>query len=109
TGWGINDFKLVTNGITDATIKSLSYFWGSPTTNETVIVVEVTTGSGNGTIRLDVPASASISDLSGNPLSNLPFTSGEMYTLQRFTSISKWSSALAQANGWTVAQHERLV
>jgi hypothetical protein len=97
-----SDFELFTSGVSDASITNVS---GSGS----VYTVSVNTGSGNGTIRLDVPASASISDLSGTPLSNLPFTSGEMYTLQRFTSISKWSSALAQANGWTVAQHERLL
>jgi len=47
-----------------------------------VYTVTVNTGSGNGSIRLDVPASdVSITDLSGNPLASLPYTGGQTYTI----------------------------
>jgi hypothetical protein len=52
--------------------------------SDSVYTVTVNTGSGNGTIRLDVPVGATITDLAGNPLGGLPFTSsGESYTIQK--------------------------
>ncbi len=74
-----SDFALFTSGVSGASITSVSGSGSSYT-------VSVNTGSGDGTIRLDVPDIASISDLSGNPLSNLPFTSGETYSLLKSTS-----------------------
>src|SRR5690606_23084493 len=65
-----SDFELFTSGVSDASITNVS---GSVS----VYTDSVNTGSGNVTIRLDVPASDTIYDLSGNPLSNLPFTSGQ--------------------------------
>jgi len=44
--------------------------------------VTASTGTGAGTLRLDVPATATIEDLAGNPLSGLPYTSGEAYTIE---------------------------
>ncbi|HOD05015.1 MAG TPA: hypothetical protein PKH92_08230, partial [Anaerolineaceae bacterium] len=44
-------------------------------------VITVNTGSGNGSIRLDVPIGATITDLAENPLAGLPFESGEVYTV----------------------------
>jgi parallel beta-helix repeat protein len=72
----VDDFALTTTGVTGASITGVS---GSDAT----YTVTVNTGSGNGTIRLDVPETASIADLSGNPLGDLPFTSGEVYTVQK--------------------------
>jgi hypothetical protein len=43
--------------------------------------VTVNTGSGNGTLRLDVPAGATISDEAGNPITGLPYTGGETYMI----------------------------
>ncbi|MBV5345584.1 MAG: hypothetical protein JZU63_08705, partial [Rhodoferax sp.] len=48
-----------------------------------VYTVSVNTGAGDGTLRLDVSASATITDLSGNPLTGLPFTSGASYTIDK--------------------------
>jgi hypothetical protein len=70
------DFELVTTGVTGASITEVN---GSGKTYS----VTVHTGSGNGSIRLDVPNTASIADLVGDPLSGLPFTSGEVYTVQK--------------------------
>jgi hypothetical protein len=69
-----DDFALTTSpGISGASVTNVS---GSGTT----YTVTVNTGSGNGTIRLDVPATGvTIYDLVGNPISGLPFTDGETY------------------------------
>ncbi len=75
TGVDTDDFTLTASGVTGASITSVS---GGPI----IYTVSVNTGSGSGTIRLDVPASAAISDLSGNPLADLPYTSGETYTVR---------------------------
>jgi CSLREA domain-containing protein len=72
----INDFTLVINGVNGATITNVS---GADDT----YIVTVHTGSGNGTIRLSVPVTATITDLAGNPLSGLPFTSGEFYIIAK--------------------------
>jgi hypothetical protein len=77
----IDDFTLTTSGVSGAVVSGVS---GSGS----VYTVTVDTGSGNGTIRLDVPVSATITDLAGNPLSGLPFTSsGESYTIQKAISF----------------------
>ena len=69
-----DDFSLTTTGGTDASITEVS---GSDAT----WTITVNTGSGNGTIRLDVPGTATIADLTGNSLENLPFTEGQVYTV----------------------------
>jgi CSLREA domain-containing protein len=51
-----------------------------------VYTVTVDTGTGNGTLRLDVVDDDSIEDLSGNPLAG-GFTSGEEYTIDKGTGI----------------------
>ena len=70
------DFILTTSGVSGAAISGVS---GSGST----YTVTVNTGINNGTIRLDVPVSATITDLAGNPLANLPFTSGQAYTISK--------------------------
>jgi hypothetical protein len=94
-GPAFDDFTLTTSpGISGASITGVS---GSGTT----YTVTVNLGSGNGTIRLDMPNTATISDLVGNPLANLPFTSGETYTL----ATTSFSSAAAN-DGWTLESSE---
>jgi len=34
-----------------------------------------------GTLRLDIPTTASVTDMVGNPLAGLPYTTGEWYTV----------------------------
>ncbi|MBN8582112.1 MAG: right-handed parallel beta-helix repeat-containing protein, partial [Anaerolineae bacterium] len=75
TGVDQNDFYLFTSGVIGAFITSVTPVSAS------VYTVIVNTGSGNGTIRLDVPNTATIKDLSNNNLSGLPFTTGESYTI----------------------------
>ncbi len=72
-----SDFNLTTTGVTGAAITTVTPVSAS------VYTVTVNTGSGNGTIRLDVPNTASISDMSGNSLSGLPFSTGETYTITK--------------------------
>ncbi|GMV34765.1 MAG: hypothetical protein AMXMBFR60_25940 [Chloroflexota bacterium] len=74
----IGDFALTTTGVFGAVINSIS---GSG--SEYTITVD--TGYGNGTIRLDIPVDASISDFTGNQLTGLPYTSGESYTVTKTT------------------------
>jgi len=79
TGVDMTDFNLTTSGVTGATITNVT---GSGRTH----TVTVHTGSGNGTIRLDVVDDDSILDGSNNPLggigaANGDFTSGEVYTI----------------------------
>ncbi|MBI5825072.1 MAG: metallophosphoesterase [Chloroflexi bacterium] len=71
-----NDFTLASTGVTGASVSGVS---GSGDT----YVVTVNTGSGNGTIRLDVPNTATITDLAGNPLSGLPYINGETYDINK--------------------------
>ncbi|MFZ5820839.1 MAG: S-layer homology domain-containing protein, partial [Chloroflexota bacterium] len=50
--------------------------------------VTVSTGKGDGTLRLDVPVTAAITDLAGNPLGGLPFTVGHGYMVSRPVTFS---------------------
>jgi hypothetical protein len=76
TGVGVTDFSLTTTGVSGASVTSVS---GSGS----VYTVTANTGSGNGTIRLDVPTSATITDLAGNLLASPPYTGGETYTITK--------------------------
>jgi hypothetical protein len=72
----VGDFMLTPVGVSGATIANVS---GSDATYS----VRVNTGSGNGTLRLDVRATANIADLAGNLLGNLPFPGNEFYTIRK--------------------------
>ncbi len=77
TGVDAADFALTTTGVTDASITDVSGSGASYT-------IGVNTGSGDGTIRLDVAANANITDLLGSPLiDSLPYTSGAFYTINK--------------------------
>jgi hypothetical protein len=79
-GVDVNDFALAVSGVTGASIATVS---GSGST----YTVTVNTGSGNGTLRLDVPTGVTITDLAANPLADLPYESGEAYTVQKLYII----------------------
>ena len=69
------DFHVATTGtISGAIVTGIT----GDNTNGTVTV---STGTGSGTIRLDVLDGVGIVDMGGQPLSGLPFTSGETYTV----------------------------
>ncbi len=72
----LNDFSLTTTGVQGATITSISGSSSSYT-------VYINTGTGDGTIRVDVPATATITDGVGNPIGNLPFTNGKVIQIVR--------------------------
>ena len=76
---GIEDFALTTGTISGAYIVSVN------PTNERMkeFIVTVNTGTGDGELRLDVPSSATITDLGGKPLIELPFNSGESYAISK--------------------------
>jgi hypothetical protein len=81
TGVDVNDFTLTVTGVAGAHVTAVSGSGSSYT-------VTVDTGSGDGTIRLDVTDDDSIVDglsnpLGGTGLGNGDFTSGEQYTIDR--------------------------
>ena len=81
TGVNIGDFNLTTTGVSGATVSGVS---GSGS----VYTVAVNTGSGNGTIRLNVTDNNSIVDAALNPLGGVSigdgnFTAGEVYTITK--------------------------
>ena len=79
TGVDVNDFGLTTTGsIAGASVTGVSG-------TGSVYTVTVSTGTGSGTLRLDVPGTATITDLAGNGLSGLPYTGGEVYN--KLTSL----------------------
>ena len=76
---GVNpaDFSLTpTNHVTGAAVTLVS---GSGTTR----TVTVNTGSGDGSIRLNVPNPATITDLAGNNINGLPYLIGPSYTINK--------------------------
>ncbi len=81
TGVDVADFSLTTSGVTGASITGVSGSGAAYT-------VTVSTGTGSGTIRLNVPNTATITDLAGNALASLPFTSGEAYTVYRIWYVT---------------------
>jgi glucose/arabinose dehydrogenase len=70
------DFTLMTTDVTGATV-------GGVNGSGSVYTITVNTGAGDGTIRLDVPITATITDLASNPLTGLPYTSGDTYTINK--------------------------
>ena len=70
-----------------------------------VYTVTVHTGSGYGTLHLDVPNTAAIADLAGNPLANLPFLTGEMYTIARNRGADT-TGVFRPSNGLLYLKHQ---
>lgn len=95
-GVDVADFALTKTGaLINAFITSVN---GTGTT----YTVTIRTGTGNGTLRLDVPDTATISDVTGNPLTGLPFTSGEVYTVQRLQTLLSQGAQ----DGWILESGE---
>ena len=76
TNVDVNDFALTTTGLTGASVSAVS---GSGA----LYTITVQTGYKPGTLRLDIPNTATITDLSSNSLAGLPFTTGETYTVEK--------------------------
>jgi hypothetical protein len=77
----LTDFELTVDGSISGASFSNLYSYGSNYT------VQVLTGSGDGTIRLDVAEAAEIRDLAGNLISGLPYTTGEAYTIDKTAPV----------------------
>ncbi|MBK9208848.1 MAG: S-layer homology domain-containing protein [Anaerolineales bacterium] len=90
-GVDTTDFDLITSGVTGA---SLVVF--NDHVFETTYTVSVNTGTGNGTIRLDVLDNDTIVDAGTNSLS-AGHTSGEVYTIEK-TAPTVTSSVRASTN-----------
>ena len=75
TGVDANDFTLTKNG--SLTGESVTNVSGGPVT----YTVTVKTGVGSGYLRLDLPASATITSTTGHLLAGLPYNGGEMYNI----------------------------
>jgi hypothetical protein len=90
----IDDFSLITTGINSAFIANLS---GSDNT----YTVKVNTSPGDGTIRLDILDNATIIDQANNEVANLPFTSGEEYTIVRYKPVGIPKLTLPKQNSFS--------
>jgi DNA/RNA endonuclease G (NUC1) len=93
TGVDSADFALTTSGVTGASITGV--------TGTGPYTVTVNTGSGDGTIRLDVANDGSIQDAAANSLGGT-LTTGEIYTIDK-TSPSVQSIARANADPTSAA------
>ena len=97
TGVDKNDFSLTTTGsVSDASIKSVNG-------NNETRTVKVDTGTGDGTIRLDVSDGDTIIDADSNPLGgagagNGDFTAGEFYTIDKTKPTVTINQAAGQAD-----------
>ena len=104
TGVNTSDFTLTTAGVSGAAVSEVSGSGASYT-------VTVNTGTGDGTIRLDVIDNNSIVDVEGNSLDG-GFTSGEVYTIQKdvpeVSSVSRANANPTNASsvGFTVTFSE---
>jgi hypothetical protein len=93
TGVDINDFVFTASpGITGESVTTVT------PVSTSIYTVSVNTGSGNGTLRLDVLDNDSIQDTAGNPLGgvgtgNGNFTSGESYLVIKTPSFADVPSA----------------
>ncbi|MCS7010974.1 MAG: sortase, partial [Anaerolineales bacterium] len=77
TGVDAADFSLFTSGVSGASVTGVTASSGS------IYTVAVDTGSGSGTLRLDLNASGTgITDLNGNPMTS-GYTGGETYIIDK--------------------------
>ena len=100
TAVDVGDFSLTTTGITGASVTGLSG-------TGAIRLVNVSTGSGNGTIRLNLIDNGSIVGASYHALGGLGcgngnFTTGQIYTMNK---ILTFNSAAAQ-DGWILESSE---
>ena len=95
TGVDAADFSLTTTGISDATVSGVSGSGNART-------VTVNTGTGDGTIRLDIPVGATIADPAGNSLINLPFTDGQTYIVNKSLAFN----SIGASDGWMLELSE---
>jgi CSLREA domain-containing protein len=96
-----SDFKLTTTGVTEAEVTNVSNL------DDSNFEVTVDTGTGNGTIRLDLINDGSISNDWGQYLgigiTSGEFTSGETYEIQK----SKTFASAGLQDGWILESSEK--
>ena len=97
-----SDFLLTTSGISGAAMTEILFSGSS-------YFVTVNTGSGNGTIRLDVLDNDSIVDSSNNPLGgvgigNGNFIAGDIYTVNKiaYVAMSEKLRSTGDSDGWVL-------
>jgi Right handed beta helix region len=101
-----DDFGLsVGPGITSASITNVA-----PISGDTYSVT-INTGSGNGSIRLDIIDNDSIIDSGGQALGgpgagNGNFIAGEMYTINKLTTVTATFSSNGGSDGWVLESGE---
>lgn len=100
------DFLLTTSGVSGAAIMDV-FVSGN------ICLVTVNTGSGNGTIRLDVVDNDSVVDSIGNPLggvglANGNFITGETYAINKIVYVALSESLRSTGNndGWVLESSE---
>ena len=96
TGVDATDFIITQSGLTGSSVSNVS---GSGA----VYTVTANTGSGSGTLRLDVVDDDSIKDLAGNPLGgsgagNGNFNTGETYTVTKPANVNVTIAGALQGN-----------
>jgi hypothetical protein len=96
SGGATNNFSLTTSGVTGASMTSIS---GSGNTR----TVLVNTGTGNGTVRLDMVNSTGITDVAGNSVSGLPYTTGLPYTIYKVTTATDYFRTKNTTGNWGTA------
>jgi hypothetical protein len=81
-GLGAGDFALISGGglAGSPAVTAVTAQGAAPTATW---AVTASTGSGSGTLRLDMTSGAGVSDGVGNAVAGLPFTTGQPYTLDR--------------------------
>ncbi|RJP50559.1 MAG: right-handed parallel beta-helix repeat-containing protein [Anaerolineaceae bacterium] len=100
------DFLLAVSGVNEAVVTNVSGMGN-------LYTVTVSTGSGNGIIRLDVTDNDSIVDGSSLPLGgvgfgNGNFNAGEIYTIDRFTPaiVTETFASVGTHDGWVLESRE---
>ena len=96
TGVGTADFSLSKTG--EISGESITGVSGTGTTR----TVTISTGTGNGSLKLIVPANDTITDMAGNPLSGLPYTGGQTYTVNKTLTLR----SVGAQDGWILESSE---
>jgi LPXTG-site transpeptidase (sortase) family protein len=98
TGGATTNFTLTTTGtIAGASVTTISVVPGATRT------VTVNTGSGDGTIRLDMANSTGVADGGANPVTNLPFITGEVYGIDKTAPDTSITANPTNPNNSTTA------
>ena len=100
TGVDVSDFNLTTSRVTGATVSSVSGSGGTRT-------VTVNTGSGNGSILLNLVDNNSIIDVSNNPLGGPAVGDGNFTSSQAYTVIKAATFVDVPTSYWANTYIER--